>query len=66
MARISGDDECTSGNFGDSSQLTNCIMDSVATCHMKSEVSNLIPGLLEDMYKHIEVADEHQVTVKQK
>ena len=34
MARKSGNDECPNGNFGDSSQLTNWILDSVATCHM--------------------------------
>ena len=34
MARMSGNDECTSGNFGDSSQLTNWILDHGATCHM--------------------------------
>ena len=38
MARMSGNDECTSGNFGDSSQLTNWILDSGATCHMAPEV----------------------------
>ena len=34
MARMSGNDECTSECFGDSSQLTNWILDSGATCHM--------------------------------
>ena len=66
MARISGNDECPSGNFGDSSQLTNWILYSVATCHMTPEVSYFILGLLEDTDKHIEVADRHHVTAKQK
>ena len=34
MARMSGNDECPSGNFCHNSQLTNCILDSGATCHM--------------------------------
>ena len=32
MARMSGNDKCPSGNFGDSSQLINLILDSGATC----------------------------------
>ena len=34
MERMSGNDKCPSGNFGDSSQLTNWILDYGATCHM--------------------------------
>ena len=48
MARMSGNDECPSGTFGDSYQLTNCILDSRATCHMAPEVSDFILGSLED------------------
>ena len=59
MARMSGNDECPSRNFGDSLQLTNWILDSGATCHMKPEVSDLITASLEDTDKHIEVADGH-------
>ena len=66
MARMSGNDECPSGNFGDSSQLTNWILDSGATCHMKPEVSDFITASLEDTDKHIEVADGDHVTSKQK
>ena len=51
MAHMSGNDECFSGNFGDSSQLTNFILDFGATCHMKPEVSDFITGSLEDMDK---------------
>ena len=40
MARMSGNDEYPS----DSSQWTNWILDSGATCHMMSEVSDFIPG----------------------
>ena len=46
MACMSGNDEYTSGNFGDSLQLTNWILDSGATCHMTPEVSDFISGLL--------------------
>ena len=35
-------------------------------CHMTPEVSDFIPGPLEDKYKYIEVADGHHVTTKQK
>ena len=64
MACMSGNDKCPSGDFGDSLQLTNWILDSGATCHMILEVSYFIPGLLEDTDKHIEVADGHHVTAK--
>ena len=44
MALMSSNDECPGGNFGDSSQLNNWILDSRAMCHMKPEVSDFIPG----------------------
>ena len=66
MACMSSNDECYSGNFGDSSQLTNWILDSGATCHMTPEVSYFIPDSLEDTDKQIKVADRHHVTSKQK
>ena len=53
MARLSGNDDDPSGNFGDSSQLTNWILDSGAMCHMMPEVWYFIPGSLEDTDKHI-------------
>ena len=46
MTRMFGNDECPSEKFGDSSQLTNWILDSGATCHMTLEVSDFIPGSL--------------------
>ena len=46
MARMFGDYKCPSGNFGDSSQQTNWILDYEATCHMTPEVSDFIPGSL--------------------
>ena len=66
MAHMSGNNECLSKTFGESSQLTNWILDSEATCHMTSKVSDFIIGSLEDMDKYIEVADVHHVTTKQK
>ena len=53
MARMSGNDEYPSGNFGDSLQLTNWILDSGETCHMTPEVQDFIPSSLEDTKKHI-------------
>ena len=66
MARMSGNDKCPSGDFGDSLQLNNWILDYGATCHMITEVSDFIPGSLEDRDKQIEFADRHHVTAKQK
>ena len=66
MACMSGNDEYPSENYGDSSQLTNSILDSEATCHMIPEVSDLITGSLEDTDKYIEVVDGHHVTANQK
>ena len=66
MTRMSGNDESTSRYFGDSSQLTNWVLDSGEMCHMTPQVSDFIPGLLEDTDEHIEVADGHYVTAKQK
>ena len=66
MARMSSDDERKSGKYGDSSQWTNWILDSGATCHMTPEVTDFIPGSLEDRDKFIEVTDGHHVMAKQK
>ena len=48
MARMSSDDELKNVNYGDSSKLTNWILDSGATCHMTPEVTDFISGSLED------------------
>ena len=66
MARMYNDDKRKSGKYGDSSQLTNWILDLRATCHMTPEITDFIPGSLEDTYKFIEVEDGHHVTLKQK
>ena len=63
---MSGNDVCHGGNFGDSLQLTNWILDSGATCHTTPHVSDFIQGLLEDTDKYIKVAEGHQVTAKKK
>ena len=57
MARMSSDVERKSGEYGDSSQFTNWISDSGATCHMTPEVTEFIPGSFEYTDKYIEVAD---------
>ena len=44
MAQMSSNDERSSEKYGDSSQSTNWILDSGATCHMKPKVSDFIPG----------------------
>ena len=66
MARMSNDDVSKNKDYGNISQLTNRILYSGATCHMTPEVTDFIPGSLEDTDKFIEVADGHQVTAKQK
>ena len=48
MARIYSNDERSSDNYCDSSQLINWILDPGATCHMTPEDSDFIPGSLED------------------
>ena len=64
MARMSSNDKRKIEKYGDSSQFTNCILDSGATCHMTQEVSDFIPVSFEDTDKYIEVADKHHVMAK--
>ena len=45
MARMSDNEEFPSGNFGDSLQLTNWVLDSGEMYHMTPEVSYFITGL---------------------
>ena len=66
MARMSGNDKSSCKYFGDSSQFINWILDSGATCHMTPQVSNFIPGLLENTDEHMYVAYRYHVTAKQK
>ena len=44
MARMSGNGEISNRALCDSLQLTNWILDSESTCHMKPHVSDFIPG----------------------
>ena len=48
MAKMSGNNEISSRDFGDSSKLTNQILDSAATRHMTPKVSEVIPALSGD------------------
>ena len=66
MARMYSDNKRESKDYGDSSQLTNWILDSGSMCHITPEVTDFIPGSLEDTDKFIEFADGHHVTAKQK
>ena len=63
---MSGKGKSSNRYFGDSSQLTNWILYSGSTCHMTPNISDIIPGSLEDTDKHIEVVDGHHITAKQK
>ena len=66
MSQMSGNDRSYSRDFGDSSQLTNRILDSAAKCYMTPQYSYFIPGSLEDTDKYIEVVDGHYITAKTK
>ena len=52
-------------DFGDSSQLTNWILDSGATCPMTPEISDFITGPLAEIDKYTKIADGNFVTAKQ-
>ena len=65
MARMSDNVKSSSSDFGDISKLTNWMLDLGSMCHMTPQVSDFIPGLLEDTDKHIEVAEVHYVTDNQ-
>ena len=44
LAQMSSDDKRESKDYGNSSQLTNWILDPGAMCHMTPEVTDFIPG----------------------
>ena len=46
MARMSGNEKSYIRDFGNSSQFTNWILNSGATCHMTPQISDFIPGSL--------------------
>ena len=55
---MSGNDKISNIYLGDSSQLTNWILDSGETCHMTPQVSNFIPGSLEETDKILKLRME--------
>ena len=65
MARMSSNAEITRRYFGDSSQLTNWILDSGATCHITPDISDFIPVSLMETDIYIEIVDGNLVTAKQ-
>ena len=65
MTRMYSNAEIPTRNYGDSSKLTNQILDSGATCQMTSDISDCIPNSLMETNKYIEVAHENFVTEKQ-
>ena len=66
MECIFGNEESSIRDFGDSLQLTNWILDSGATCHMKPQFSYLFSGSLEDTDKYIKLENGKYVMAKQK
>ena len=56
VAPMSSNAERTRRYFGDSSQLTNWIVDSGETCHITPDISNNIPGSLVETDKYVEVS----------
>ena len=66
IACILDNDESKRRYFGDSSQMTSWLLDSGATRHIIPQVLGLILVSLENTNKHIEFADGHHVTTKQK
>ena len=66
MAQIPGNENSPNRHFGDSWQLTNCILYSGATWHMMPHIFDFIPGSLKDTDKDIEFVDGHHAVAKQK
>ena len=64
MARINSNVESTGIYFGDSSQLTNWILDSGATFHMTPDILDFISGSLVETDKYIKFADGNLITEK--
>ena len=65
MLHIYSNAESPGRNDGDSSQLTNWILDSGDTCKMTPDISYFIPHLLMETYKYIKVVDGQLFTAKQ-
>ena len=65
MACFSTNAGSSRSNYGDISQLTNWILDSGETCHMKPEISGFIMVSLVETHKYTKFAYVHFVTAKQ-
>ena len=52
-------------DFGGSSQLTNCVLESDVMYNMTPEIPNFLPGSLLETDKYIEVINENFITSKQ-
>ena len=59
MAHMSPNTEIPRRNYGNSSQLTNWVLDSGATCHMAPDISYFVLVSLVETEKYIEVVDGH-------
>ena len=66
MACICSNAESPSRYFGDSSQLTTWILDSVATYQTATDISDFILVSMAETDKYIEVVDGNLVTEKKK
>ena len=55
MARMSDNDKSPSRDFGESSQWTDCILDSGATFHMTPQGVDFIPVSLENRDKKLKL-----------
>ena len=64
MTCMSSNAESPRIDFGDSSELTNWILDSGANFHMTPDISDFIPGSLAETDKYIEVAEGNFITAK--
>ena len=64
MACMYTNAESTGIGYGVSSQLTNWILDSCATCHTTPEISDFMAGSLAETDKYIKVVDGNFVTAK--
>ena len=65
MARMTSNARNPRIKYGYSSQLTNWILDSGATCHMTQKISVCIPGSLVETDKCNGVADGKFFTAKE-
>ena len=53
MVPMSSNAESPRRNYGDTSELTDWVLDPSATCYMTPEISDFIPGSLTETDKYI-------------